>query len=548
MIASQPVTPPTAPDSGDTAPLAAWEVARAVLARTLDGAAAVQAAIDGPMLAAGHDWLRKLSHGSSLSESDKAALVSIGKFLFWRHAGDIPTVVNTWSARPHTGLVLQRRGRNVVLRAIGAHHLQPLAISTRRLQAFEPGSTKAAAIATRLRAATAPGGDEPAALPAQRAWLDAFTGAAAGEPLLPPVAEASEDLLAGEIAPWIAAAQLPDDLAKIVRAQIATLHELARDSEAILANGMTVAPVAYDPIDRDIGAEAVAEPGKALIGGDGSATLLGHAGNDTLAAGGLDPAFDLTAAVGPGAPNRIHDVALVQALLAFVRLRGERGNQLFLAGLRPRRRAFKSFWAKPIDGVPSDGLFHGIALFNFGLDQDISDEHRDQLRRGGWHDDSRATLTPGGQLAPLRAAARKYGNNLRAIQGSRSVYLAEGTDHVEFMLAHLRQLDQEVMYRLRQAQKTFNDRLGASLFPHRVQQLRPKGAKPDAPLPPPRLVVDFLMNWMHPATNTFGHVSAQFGDFRKVDPDGFDVVMRERLNRDSPYEILPTQKVCLGSV
>lgn len=277
------ITAPNANPDG-TALLPIWAKARAVLARTMDGAAATRASIDTPILAAGRGWLSTLSNGASLTDADKVNLVETGKLLFWRHAEAIPTVVQAWSARPRAGLVLQRRGSDVVLRAIGARHLQPLIISPRRSQAVDPGATKAAVIAAELRAAAAPKDgaidDIPSLLPVQRDWLDAFARAAEGEPLQPPVAEASKDMVADEIVPWITAARLPSDLAQDAHSQLATLHELARDSEAVQTVGLIVSPVAYGSAGKTMPINIPAVSG-------GEDTLVGHQGDDSLASSEL---------------------------------------------------------------------------------------------------------------------------------------------------------------------------------------------------------------------------------------------------------------------
>ena len=187
-------------------------------------------------------------------------------------------------------------------------------------------------------------------------------------------------------------------------------------------------------------------------------------------------------------------MALVQALLAFTKLKSTaRGHTL----TRTAREAVKPLWTETIDGAPNDNLFHAIALFRFGLDHKVPRKHVAALQKGRWYGDDRATIKPGNNIAALRAVAKKYGNDLRAIRGSRTVYSIEDSRWGDRSIGQVRGLHPEARNRLQQAQSVFNRRFGINLLAHRIQPLH------DGEALPPRLLVEARVLFLHPSDIEF---------------------------------------------
>jgi len=106
----------------------------------------------------------------------------------------------------------------------------------------------------------------------------------------------------------------------------------------------------------------------------------------------------LTASVGRGGSNRVHDVAVVQTALLHLDLR--EGSRRLV------------FWSKPIDGRCSRDLERAIAAFQ---------THQGQRET--------AKLEPGGKsLAALRDAQRPRLRPLRGLEGTAVAFLGAGTD------------------------------------------------------------------------------------------------------------------------
>ena len=106
----------------------------------------------------------------------------------------------------------------------------------------------------------------------------------------------------------------------------------------------------------------------------------------------------LTASVGRGGSNRVHDVAVVQTALLHLDLR--EGSRRLV------------FWSKPIDGRCSRDLERAIAAFQ---------THQGQRET--------AKLEPGSKsLAALRDAQRPRLRPLRGLEGTAVAFLGAGTD------------------------------------------------------------------------------------------------------------------------
>ena len=106
----------------------------------------------------------------------------------------------------------------------------------------------------------------------------------------------------------------------------------------------------------------------------------------------------LTASVGRGGSNRVHDVAVVQTALLHLDLR--EGSRRLV------------FWSKPIDGRCSRDLERAIAAFQ---------THQGQRET--------AKLEPGSKsLTALRDAQRPRLRPLRGLEGTAVAFLGAGTD------------------------------------------------------------------------------------------------------------------------